>query len=351
MKVSAPHPVQSRSWGELPDGRKVHRWTLRNAQDMRVEISDLGATLLSWHAPDRQGRLDNVLLGHAHAVSYAAGRFFMGGVIGRWANRIRRGTFELDGVSYRVDRNENGHHLHGGNTGFHLSLWQVERSGDDLLLRLHSPDGDGGYPGNLDVQLRYALQDDGSLCLDYQARCDQATPINLTAHPYFNLGGERGELRDHLLHIDAEEYLAVDESLLPIRRDGVAGSAFDFRHPAPLGSRLDWPDPQLKLAGGFDHCFCLRDSRGQVRDVAEARYPATGRRLAVRTDRAGLHLYTGQHLVASDHGAGEQHRAFGGFCLEAEAFPDQINSPTAEQAVLRAGQVYRQHTSYKLDIG
>lgn len=351
LQPTAALSPQTQEWGVLADGRKAHRWTLRNAQDMRVDISDLGASLLSWYAPDRQGRLDDVLLGHAQPASYAAGQGYLGAAIGRWANRIRRGAFELDGVSYRLDRNQNGHHLHGGAEGFHQALWQVDTDGEGLLLSLSSADGEGGFPGNLEVQLRYRLEDNGTLSLDYQARSDQPTPINLTVHPYFNLGGGRGDIRDHLLWIDAGEFLAVDAGMIPVGREAVAGSAFDFRHPAPLGSRLNWPHPQLRIAGGFDHCYCLAEAHGLPRKVAEARDPASGRRLSVVTDQPGLQLYTGQHLAGSPDRHGGFHAAFAGFCLEAQTFPDQINSASAECCVLRPGNLYRQRTSYRLDVG
>ena len=341
-----PHAVR---WGSLSDGRKVHRWTLRNAQDMRMDISDLGGSLLSWHAPDRHGRMEGVVLGHAEPLAYAQSSGYLGALVGRWANRIRNGRFELDGVSYRLDRNNNGQHLHGGLEGFHQQLWDVERDGDGLLLNLHSPDGEGGFPGDLDVQVRYLLDDSGTLSIDYQARSDQPTPVNLTSHAYFNLGGARGDIRDHLLWIDAEDFLAIDAGMIPAGQENVAGSAFDFRHPAPLGSRLNWPHPQLAVAGGFDHCYCLRESHGQPRKVAQVIDPASGRRLTVVTDQPGLQLYTGQYLAGLPNRSGSFYRAYDGFCLEAQAFPDQINSASAERVVLRPGAVYRQHTSYQLD--
>lgn len=353
MMMSLLHPTVTVSaaqpWGTLSDGRAVHRWTLRNAQDMRVELSDLGGSLLSWHAPDRQGRLEDVLLGHGRPDPYAQGLGYLGALVGRWANRIRNGSFTLDGVTYRLDRNNNGQHLHGGAEGFHQALWQVEPDGQGLLLRLESPDGEGGFPGNLEVQVRVALDDEGVLSLDYQARSDQPTPINLTSHPYFNLGGGRGDIRDHLLWIDAEDFLAVDAGMIPVTQESVAGSAFDFRNAAPLGSRLNWPHPQLAAAGGFDHCYCLPAANGQPRRVAQVCDPLSGRRLSVFTDQAGLQLYTGQHLAGSPRREGGFYRPFDGFCLEAQAFPDQINSASAERVVLRPGQTYRQQTRYRID--
>lgn len=342
--------IEAQLWASLPGSRPIHRWILRNTQGMEVAISDLGASLLSWSAPDARGVFDNVLLGHGHAQAYRRGRCFMGGVVGRWANRIRAGRFELDGVAYQLDRNDLPHHLHGGNPGFHHALWDGQIDGDGLLLRLQSADGANGYPGQLNVSLRYALYDDGVLTLDYHASSDRPTPINLSAHPYFNLGGVPGGIGDHVVCIDADSYLAVDGGLIPIRREPVAGTAFDFRRPAALGDRLDVADAQLTLAGGFDHCYCLKGEPGLMRDVARISHPASGRRLSVRTDQRGLQLYTGQHLAGADDGHGGKFQAFAGFCVEAQAFPDQINSDEAEQCVLRPGAMYRQHTSYRMGL-
>ena len=359
--VSRPFACRSaraRLWGTLPDDRQVHRWTLRNAQGMQVDISDLGASLVSWWVPDRDGRLDDVLLGHATPADYLRERRFMGGVVGRWANRIAHGEFRLDGATYRLDRNDRGHHLHGGNSGFHHALWQVSYEGQTLLLTLQSPHGQGGFPGNLAVELRYTLHEDGALALDYRAWTDQATPVNLTAHPYFNLGGRRGNIDEHVLRIDAPAMLTVDAGMIPCGQSDIAGTPFDFRQPAALGPRLaarlasssTGPNQQLALAGGFDHCYCLGDGSGHVRPVATAFHPPSGRRLTLSTDQPGLQFYTGQHLTGAGDRLGGTYDAFDGFCLEAQVFPDQINSPLAEHCVLRPGGMYRQRTTYRLDL-
>jgi aldose 1-epimerase len=338
-------------WGELPDGRPLHRWTLRNASDAQVEVSNLGATLLSWQAPDRQGRLGEVLLAHASAEQYLTATAYMGAVVGRWANRIRGGRFTLDGIEYRLDRNDRGNHLHGGSDGFHLQRWDVEPEGDGLVLRLVSPEGDGGYPGEVRVELRMALGDDGALDLRYAATSDAPTPISLTAHPYFNLNDRRADIRDHLVRIEADEYLAIDEGGIPIGREPVAGTAFDFREAAPIGSRLHWPDPQLRGADGFDHCYAVRGgTTATPRTVATVTEPSSGRRLTVETDRPGLQFYSGQKLAGQPDRQGGSYAAFAGFALEAQAFPDQPNSPDAEASTLRPGATWRQHTRYRLDV-
>ncbi|KJV37270.1 aldose epimerase family protein [Luteibacter yeojuensis] len=345
MPISEPT-----AWGQLPDGRPLHRWTLRNAAGARVDITDLGGTLLSWQAPDRQGSVGDVLLGHADAAAYLAATAYMGGIVGRWANRIRGGRFQLDGIGHKVDRNDGDNHLHGGHEGFHHRRWDVERDGEALLLRLASPEGDGGFPGDVRVQLRVALGDDGTLALAYEATADAPTPLNLTAHPYFNLNDRRDDIRDHVIRIDADEFLATDATAIPTGRQHVSGTAFDFREPAPIGSRLYWPDPQLRVAGGFDHCYVPRGAVGAApRVVAVVAEPSSGRRLTVETDRPGLQFYSGQKLAGQLDRQGHPYGAFAGFALEAQAFPDVVNTDDAELGILRPGEVYRQLTRYRLD--
>ncbi|MDQ7994669.1 MAG: aldose epimerase family protein [Luteibacter sp.] len=338
------------AWGHLPDGRPLHRWTLRNARDAQIDITDLGGTLLSWQAPDRQGRVGDILLGHADAQQYLASTAYMGAIVGRWANRIRGGRFSVDGIDYRVDRNDGGNHLHGGHDGFHLQRWDVEPDGDALLLRLVSPEGDGGFPGEVRVTLRVQLEDDGSLDLRYEAESDAPTPLSLTAHPYFNLNDRRPDIRDHVIRIDADEFLAIDAGAIPVGRQHVAGTAFDFREPAPIGSRLHWPDPQLQLVGGFDHCYIPHARPSEAgRVVAVVSEPSSGRRLTVRTDRPGLQFYSGQKLAGQPGRHGDAYGPFAGFALEAQAFPDQVNGSEAEGAILRPGVIWRQHTRYTVD--
>ena len=345
MPVSA-----ATAWGHLPDGRPLHRWSLRNAAGSQLDIADLGGTLLSWQTPDRHGRLGEVLLGHANATQYLASDAYMGSIIGRWANRIRGGRFQLDGIDYKVDRNDRGNHLHGGADGFHLQRWDVEPEGNALVLRLVSPEGDGGFPAEVRVELRVRLDDSGGLDLRYEATSDAATPLSLTAHPYFNLNDRRPDIRDHLIRIDAAEFFAIDAEAIPIGRQVVAGTAFDFNEAAPIGSRLLWPDPQLRLVDGFDHCYIPHGPSGATpRAIAEVIEPLSGRRLVVETDRPGLQFYSGQKLAGQPGRHGNRYGPFAGFALEAQAFPDQVNGPDAEAVILRPGTVWRQHTRYRID--
>jgi aldose 1-epimerase len=346
--------LPSEPWGTLPGGDPVRLYTLRNAQGMKVTISDLGATLVSWFAPDRAGRLADILLGHDTPAAYYEASTYMGGLIGRWANRIGGARFTLDGIDYTLDRNEKNNLLHGGAHGFHRALWQVVDDRGALTLRLDSPEGDGGFPGNVSVQVRYTLDEDGTLTLDYEAQTDAPTPLNLTSHPYFNLSGEpHSDIRGHVLTIDADAFLEVDPQMIPLGVADVSGSAFDFRHGAPLGARLDWPHAQLARAGGFDHCYRLRESGDAVpRPVASVYEPASGRELVVTTDQRGLQCYTGNYLEGMPGRHGTPCVRHAGLCLEAGGFPNQINmgEPEHEAAVLRPGATYRQVTQYRVGV-
>jgi aldose 1-epimerase len=357
--------LSSDSWGALPSGDPARLFTLRNTHGMKVAISDLGATLVSWHTPDRTGRLDDILLGHDTPADYFAGTTFMGGLIGRWANRIAQARFELDGIDYTLDRNEGDNLLHGGSAGFHRAIWEASEDNGTLVMRLESPEGDAGFPGNVTVQVRYTLDDEGTLTLDYEAISDAPTPLNLTSHPYFNLSVQPDtDIRGHVMTIDADAFLEVDAALIPNCRAEVAGNAFDFRHSAPIGARLDWPHAQLARAGGFDHCYVLRDvpapdaalrpalrpASRPVSQVARAYDPGSGRELTVSTNERGLQFYTGNYLEGIGGRDGVVYRKYAGLCLEAGAFPNQINMDDREQVVLRPGETYRQLTSYRVSV-
>lgn len=352
MLDRVPTPAQggalsSQTWASLPDGRDVRLFILRNAQGAQVAISNLGATLVSWHAADRDGNMGEVLLGYDTPRAYFEASTYMGAIVGRWANRIARGRFVLNGVGYQLDRNEGRHLLHGGANGLHRALWEAGEDAGSLAMRMASPDGDAGFPGRLEVQVRYTFDDDGTLTIRYDAASDAPTPVNLTSHPYFNLCAKPGaDIRGHQLRLDADRYLQVDAEGIPTQWAQVSGSAFDFRREAPIGARLDWPDAQLALRRGFDHCYALRapapGAASPVREVAQVHEPDSGRELTVRTDQRGLQFYTGNSL------SGTGHPLYGGLCLEAGAFPDQVNMADAASVVIVPGQPYRQETQYRI---
>jgi aldose 1-epimerase len=352
--LSTAH-LSSERWGALPGGAAATLFTLRNAQGMKIAISDLGATLVSWLAPDRAGRLGDILLGHDTPAAYHAATAYLGATVGRWANRIAGARFELDGIEYALDRNEGANLLHGGASGFHRALWRADEDNGALVLTLDSPEGDAGFPGNVTAEVRYALDDDGTLSIGYEAVSDAPTPLNLTNHAYFNLTGEAGaDVRGHVMSIDADAFFEVDAAMIPCRLAEVAGNAFDFRQSAPVGARLDWPHAQLARAGGFDHCYVLnRAPAGQAeRPAARAYDPASGRELTVFTDQRGLQFYTGNHLQGVVGRNGVAYARHAGLCLEAGAFPNEVNMGAAERerVVLRPGERYRQVTRYRVDV-
>lgn len=330
------------------DALGVHRLT--NAQGMQVLIAEQGATLISWRAPDRQGQMSDVLLGFADAEGYRHNEPCFGGLVGRYANRIARGRFSLDGGDYQLDCNDGDNHLHGGAAGFHLQRWQAYPTAGAVQLRLHSPPS--SYPGNVDVTVDYRLDDEGRLSIEYLAQSDAPTPINLTSHGYFNLGN--GTVDEHLLRIEADHYLPVDAGGIPYGPAvDVNASPFDFRQPAAMGERLRQRHPQLALMGGFDHCYCLAPATPAavpLREVAWVYHPPSGRRLAVATTAAGLQFYTGNKLAGVAGREASPYRKHAGFCLESQAYPDQINGPEAEAVILRPGQTYHQLTVYHLSI-
>lgn len=332
-------------------------FTLRNAQDMRVDISDRGAALVAWFAPDRDGHFADVLLGHPRMTDYVENPHFFGAAVGRWANRIRGGRFTLDGQLRQLACNDRGNHLHGAEHGFHRASWQVDvptGTASSVTMRHVSPAGEGGYPGTLQVQVCYTLLDDGSLSIRFDAQTDAATPVNLTSHPYFNLNGGVCDIGAHRLQIHADRYLQIDQSGAPTGMADVTGSPFDFREPAAIGARLAQADPQLLLGNGFDHFFCNRlpgqAVRGVLRELARVSDPLSGRCLQVLSSEDGVQFYSGNALAGVPGKSEQPYRAHDGFCLEAHACPDQINGAFANEVVLRPGASYSQTTIYRMTL-
>jgi aldose 1-epimerase len=349
-------------WGMLPDGRSVRTWHLTNSQGGCVRISELGAALVSWIAPDRHGVGADILLGHDTPEEYLKSGAYMGALVGRWANRIAGAHFTLDGVGYALTPNEGANLLHGGPGGFHRRLWKAEQDGDSVVMRLESPDGDGGFPGNLQVEVRYTLSDDHALTIEYAARTDRPTPVNLTSHPYFNLSGQPGgDILQHRLTINSGTYFEVDDELIPQRCEPVSSTPFDFREQAIIGSRLHVPHPQFELADGFDHCYVLDGEASgskidavngmpNVRTVATMLEPESGRMLSVETDQPGLQFYSGNRLEGLRGRGGLTYRRHSGLCLEAGGFPNQVNMPDGPATIVTAGKPYRQVTVYRAGV-
>lgn len=340
-------------FGTLPDGRPARLHTLEN-ETLRVRVTDYGARLVSIEAPDRGGARGHVLLGLDSAQAYAAAGGSFGAVLGRCANRIGGAGFTLDGRDYRLEANEGANTLHGGSHGFGQQAWVVREAGGTVLeLGLLSPDGDGGFPGTLQASARYSLHG-GTLRLELGAVTDAPTVVNLSAHPYFNLGGSaRHDILGHELTVMAGRFLPTRVDQVPTGElRPVDGTVFDFRSPVAFGARVFDADPQLMPGRGYDSCLVVDGTPGVLRPAARVRDPRSGRTLEVRSTQPGLQVYSGNSLDGSVVGwDGVTLRQSSGFALEPENFPDAPNQPGFPSAVLRPGEAYSEVIEYAFGVG
>ena len=333
--------------GRTPDGRSVERYILRNRQGITAELMTYGATLMALRTPDRQGRVESIVLGFDTLEPYLAGTPYFGATIGRYANRIAGARFELDGKTYTLATNDGRNHLHGGGVGFDKVVWRAHPVTDadsaGVQLSYISADGEEGYPGELSVEVTYRLTDEDRLSIDYRATTTKPTHINLTHHSYFNLTGDaQREIIGHELTIDADRYTPVDSEVMPTgeMRD-VAGTPFDFRTPHAIGARIDADDAQLHVGGGYDHNFVLNKSApNALARVAVVFDPASWRAMEVWTTEPGLQFYSGNSLDGV-------FRRRTGLCLEPQHFPNTPNEPRFPSTILRPGEEYRSRTEFR----
>jgi aldose 1-epimerase len=350
--------VKRLPFGEVSDGTRVALYHLAIGA-YEAEIITFGAALRAFRGPDRNGRIDSVVLGYPRLEDYLVARERQGAIMGRFVNRIAGARFSLDGITYELARNSGHCSIHGGEKGFDRRVWTVlsADSAEDhatLQLGLVSPDGDQGFPGLLQVEVTYQLEATGSLAIDYRARTDKPTIINLTNHAYFNLTGEGcGSILDHELEVFADAYLPVNDSILPTGDlQSVEHTPFDFRYPTPLTRGVRADHEQIRFGRGYDHCFVLQERpESDAQLAARVRDPASGRTLEVFTTEPGLQLNSGNVLsgrFAGDRGC--TYRQSDGFCLEAQHFPDSPNMPHFPSVVLRPDQTYAARTMYRLGI-
>ena len=356
--VENPSPefvaVSVSEFGALPDGRTAELYTLRNGKGMEVSITNFGGIVTLLTAPDRKGEYGDVVLGFDTLDGYLAGHPYFGAIIGRYGNRIGKGTFTLDGTQYTLATNNISNHLHGGIVGFDKVVWNAEAgetpSGPQLLLRYTSADGEEGYPGSLEVTVTYILTSDNELRIDYHATTDKPTPVNLTNHSYFNLAGQgNGDILGHLIQIDADRFTPVDDGLIPTgERRPVDGTPMDFRTPVAIGKRIDGEDEQLRFGLGYDHNWVLNHAASRLTLAARVVEPTTGRVLEVLTEEPGVQFYTGNFLDGSLTGKeGKVYERRNGFCVETQHFPDSPNKPDFPSTVLRPGEEYLTTTIYR----
>ncbi len=329
-------------------------YTLKNVHGMEVQITNYAGIVVSIKTPDKNGQLSEVTHGFNTLEPYLAGHPHFGALIGRYGNRIGNAQFELDGVVYKLAANNGENHLHGGTKGFDKFLWSASevRRGNEagVELKRRSPHMEEGYPGNLDVVVRYWLTNDNSLTIEYEATTDQKTICNLTNHAYFNLAGA-GDVLDHELMINADYYTPVDEGLIPTGKiESVENTPFDFRTATPIGARIDADHPQIEIGGGYDHNFVLRHEPGggKMQLAATVHEKSTGRFMEVFTSEPGVQLYTGNFLNGKIVGRdGKTYARRSALCLETQHFPDSPNKPGFPSVVLEPSSTYRTSTSYR----
>lgn len=335
------------------DGKPVDLYTLRNTNGMVVQLTNYGGKIVSILVPDRHGKMGDVNLGYETADDYINGTASLGATMGRYANRIAGGQFELDGQTYTLFKNNGPHTIHGGKKGFRLRVWDG-RQVDDASVELSylSHDGEEGFPGNLRLKVVYSITDENALKLEYSATTDKATVINFTNHAFFNLKGEgQGDVLDHLLWVDAEQFTPTDATAIPTGefRD-VRGTPFDFTTPKSLGRDIAMDNEQLSFGGGYDHNFVLKKSQGELILAARLSEPTTGRIMDVYTTEPGLQVYTANSLTGAGTDIGKGGKSYGSrsaICLETQHFPDSPHHPAFPSTVLNPGEEYQSTTLYK----
>ena len=341
-------------FGSLPDGRDVERVTLHGAGGFEARVITYGAALQALMVPDAAGRVDDVVLGHDDLRSYVLYRKFFGATVGRYANRIAKARFTLDGEDVRLEANNGAHALHGGPDGFDRKLWQIVASEEgvhpSVTLLYVSPDGEANYPGRLDVRVTYQLTGPAELSVTFSARTTRATIVNLTNHSFFNLDGVSAGtgILDHRLTLAGDRYLAIDDDAIPLPEPPrpVAGTPFDFRAAQEIGARIRADDPQIRCGRGYDHNFCLDQGSG-VRLAARLESPRSGRVMELLTDQPGLQVYSGNYLDGTTTGKGRVYRQSDAICLEPQVWPDTPNRPDFPSARLSPDEVYRHETVYR----
>lgn len=353
--IPAPNPalnIAEAPFGTLPGGEHATLFTLTNANGLVVKISNFGGVITSIITPDKHGNSGDIVLGFNDVEGYIKNPSFFGALVGRYANRIDKGQFELNGEKYQLAVNSGGNHLHGGVTGFDKVLWQTKsfttENSVGLVLTHFSPDGDQGYPGNLTVNATYELTNNNELMITYKATTDKSTPINLTQHPYFNLAGS-GTILEHKLEINADRYTPINDNLIPTGEyRAVDGTPFDFTKSHKIGDFITQEDPQLKSGGGYDHNWVLNKNANDTWGMGARVYePGSGRILEVWTDSPGMQFYSGNFLNGKANGKGTRFVYRGALCLEPQSFPDSPNKPDFPTTILSPDTEYSRKIMFR----
>jgi aldose 1-epimerase len=352
MSALAQASVSKAPWGKTADGKPVQIFTISD-HDLTVRITTFGARVVSIEAPDRNGKMADVVLGYDNVGQYEKDTStYFGSIVGRYGNRIAKGTFSIDGKTYHVPLNNNGNALHGGPEGFSTKVWTGTEIPDGVEMSLVSPDGDMGFPGTLTVHVRYTVVDK-SLRINYSASTTKPTVVNLTNHSYFNLAGDgKGTILDEVLMIPADRYTPVDATQIPTGELApVEGTPFDFRKPTAIGARINDANEQLKIGGGYDHNWVLNATGDSLHLAAKVYDPTTGRTLTEMTTQPGVQFYSGNFLDGTQHGKyGVTYEKYSGFCLETQHFPDSPNHPKFPSTLLKPGQTMHSETVFTFGV-
>ena len=345
--------IKKEIFGEVY-GEQADIYTLTNANNIEVKITNYGGTVTSIKLPDKNGKFDDVVLGYNNLEDYVKNKTYFGCIVGRYANRIGNAEFTLDNVKYTLAKNNGENSLHGGIKGFDKVLWDAEPfAGEDfqaLKLSYRSKDGEEGFPGNLDVTVTYTLSNDNSFRIDYMAVTDKTTIVNLTNHTYWNMAGEgSGDVLNHELMINADYFTPIDQGSIPTGEiRPVSDTPMDFRTPKPIGKEIDSDYDQVKLCRGYDHNFVINpDKKNDPKLAATVFEPGSGRYMKIYTTEPGVQFYSANFLFGITGKSGKPYPPRGAFCLETQHFPDSPNKPEFPTVVLRPGDTYKTSTIHK----
>ncbi len=347
--------ISRQLFGTTLDGTTTYLFTLKNKNGMEVQITNYGGIIVSLKVPNKDDNFGDVVLGYDNLTGYLKQSPYFGAIIGRYANRIAKGEFTLEGTTYQLATNNGENHLHGGLDGFDKVVWEAEQVQDDtsvgLTLAYFSPDGEEGYPGNLSVEVVYRLTNENELQVDYSATTDQTTIVNLTNHSYFNLGNSK-DILDHELMINADQFTPIDTGLIPTGElRNVEGTPFDFTELTPIGARIDEDNQQLEFGKGYDHNWALGNYDGTLKLAAKLYEPTTRRMLEIFTTQPGIQFYSGNFLDGSITGKnGTFYNFRSGLCLEPHHFPDSPNNPHFPPVVLEPDETYSERSVYRFSV-
>jgi aldose 1-epimerase len=346
--------IKTEEFGKTADGETVNLYTIKNANGVELKVSEFGATLVSLKVPDRDGNFADIILGYDNLEGYINDATFQGVIAGRYANRIAKGKFTLDGNEYTLATNDGENHLHGGVEGFGKKVWKGEElktnEGAGVKLTYTSEDGEEGYPGNLENTVKYILNDKNELKIVLKSKTDKATPVNLTNHAYFNLKGEgNGTILEHELQLNAKEYTPVDDGLIPTGEiKSVEGTPLDFTELTAIGSRIDQVDK--KFHGGYDHNFIITKSDEPLSTVCKVVEPESGRVMEIYATMPGVQFYSGNFLDGFKGKGGKAYQQHYAFCIEPQYYPDSPNKPNFPSCILNPDEERTEIILYKFSV-